>query len=157
MAGKLSILIFSLLFFACNPELEKKADSAVQPSTENHSGHHENEQDEQLTLNNGMKWKLDEVTRNNIEAIQEMVESMEAETNRTIKEYNADGKKIEDQLNKLIQDCKMEGKNHEMLHLWLIPFINEVKILSITNEIKDAEKTFFHIDQELHRFDLFFE
>ncbi len=126
--------------------------SVVQPANE-----HPLQHSEQILLNDGIKWKLDDASRKNIEALQEMVEAMEAKNNRTIKEYNEEGQRIQTQINILIQNCKMSGKGHEMLHLWLTPFINEVKELIAASELEKAENYFFRIDHELHRFDLFFE
>jgi len=156
MKSELFIKMILLVLFACQSGSHQK-DHDLSSEKENHSSPEENTLKDHLTLNNGQKWITDESTRKNVEEMQEIVEALEKEGIHTVDEYNEAGKKIQNSADKLIQGCRMSGKEHEMLHEWLLPLLSDIKTLTTSGEMANAQKAFLQIDQRLHRFNLFFE
>lgn len=90
-------------------------------------GGHAAHGDEQLELNNGEKWKVNEEMKPYVEAGRVLLNSYLAEG-------GTDGKKLatdlQEQNSKLIKSCTMDGKSHDELHKWLHPHLELVKELS---------------------------
>lgn len=111
------------------------------------------ENSETLVLNDGKKWKLDESTRKNISSIKESVQSANKESKTDYKKLVTD---LEAGANNLIQECRMSGKDHDMLHLWLEKFLSTLKQLK--NSQPGQEKALFNeLKQQVNNFDEYFE
>jgi hypothetical protein len=104
-----------------------------------------------LTLNEGKKWKLDEPTRENMKAIRETFQKAGASP-----DYTALAVDLQDKSNKLVSECKMSGKHHDMLHVWLTDYLSSLKEMNSTDKV--AQETAFHkLESQLKNFDLYFE
>jgi len=105
-----------------------------------------------LTLNAGEKWKLDEPTRENIKLIREAFEKAES----TKPDYTALAADLQVKSNKLVSECKMSDKDHDMLHLWLTDYLSSLKEMNSSDVV--AQETGFHkIESQLKIFDQYFE
>jgi hypothetical protein len=105
-----------------------------------------------LSLNAGKKWKLDEPTRENMKLIREAFEKA-GSTNPDFAALAAD---LQAKSNKLVSECKMSGKDHDMLHLWLADYLSSLKEMNSINAV--AQETGFHkIKEQLKIFDQYFE
>jgi hypothetical protein len=110
-------MILALLLFSCdNSEIADSADS--ESSTE--------ESSENIRLNNGQKWKVNEEIIEHIALSEDVYESFEGD------DYKSLSEELMEHTNNLIQSCKMTGLAHEELHKWLHPHLELIK------EIKDA-------------------
>lgn len=106
-----------------------------------------------LTLNEGKKWKIDEPTRININEINQTFTEF-ADKKRT--DYLNLATELQKESDKLVSECKMTGKDHEMLHVWLEKFLSALKELKASD--KATQETGFHkIDELLKGFDGYFE
>ena len=106
-----------------------------------------------LTLNAGKKWKLDEPTRENIRLIRQAFEK-EAELTRP--DYKTLAADLQVRSNKLVSECKMSGKDHDMLHLWLTDYLASLKEMN-SSDLEKQEAGFHKIEQQLIIFDQYFE
>ena len=105
-----------------------------------------------LTLNAGQKWKLDEPTRQNIQLIQAAFEKAKS----TRPDYTALATELQAKSNKLVSECKMSGKDHDMLHIWLTDYLSSLKEMSSGDPL--TQETGFHeIEGQLRLFDQYFE
>lgn len=143
-------LLFGLvifLFAGCN-----------QHRTDNKSHQHETGTSEEtgattLTLNAGKKWKLDEPTRENIEFIRQAFAKAADEINPDYTTLAAD---LQTKSNKLVSECKMSGKDHDMLHLWLTGYLSSLREMS-ADDLVAQEAGFHKMKSQLTIFDQYFE
>ena len=105
-----------------------------------------------LTLNAGKKWKLDEPTRENLKLIRDAIEK----AGSTKPDYTALAADLQAKSNKLISECKMSGKDHEMLHLWLTDYLSSLKEMN-SSDLQAQETGFHKIESQLRIFDQYFE
>jgi hypothetical protein len=105
-----------------------------------------------LTLNAGKKWKLDEPTRENIKLIRQAFEK----AGSTNPDYTALAAELQAKSNKLVRECKMSGKDHDMLHLWLTDYLSSLKEMNST-DLVTQERGFHKIETQLRIFDEYFE
>jgi hypothetical protein len=137
--------------FGCNQNKNGKtsdkhqADSTVQSGQGEHTG--------QLVLNDGKKWKLDEPTRIHINAIKQTVDSASRENSI---DYNRLANQLQSESDKLVSDCKMTGKDHEMLHIWLEEFLSSLSQMKRSNE-QARPQAFGKLNDVVKDFDNYFE
>jgi hypothetical protein len=105
-----------------------------------------------LTLNAGKKWKLDEPTRENIRLIRVTFEK----TGPTKPDYTKLVTDMQAASNKLVSECKMSGKDHDMLHIWLTDYLSALKEMN-SDELVTQEAGFHKIESQLRIFDQYFE
>lgn len=106
-----------------------------------------------LTLNAGEKWKLDEPTRENIRLIRQ---AFEKEAQLTEPDYKTLAADLQAKSNKLVGECKMSGKDHDMLHLWLTDYLSSLKEMN-SGDLAAQEAGFHKIEHQLRIFDQYFE
>jgi hypothetical protein len=145
MKTKNFIVIFFLLFLnACNHQKN---------TNEQHEKASEIKNSEALVLNNGKKWKLDDPTRINIISIKETMDAAAKERQR---DYKMLATNLEAELNHLISECKMSGKDHDMLHVWLEEFLSTLKQLKDSNQ-QEKDKIFEKLNGQMQNFYQYFE
>jgi hypothetical protein len=104
-----------------------------------------------LQLNNGAKWKADDLTRKNVAALTDVLNNKEyqIETNK-----DAFVKKFNGRLDTLVQECRMKGADHDALHLWLEKVIGDVKEVK---EGSDYTRAYTALHKNVESFYTFFE
>jgi hypothetical protein len=144
-------LAFGFLFLAsCDSHKNDKEKHQHEETTVKSADEHETVK---LTLNGGQKWKLDVPTRENIGLVKQVF--VQAATSGK-PDYNILAADLETKTNKLVGECKMSGKDHDMLHVWLTDY------LAALNELKSSDaalqETAFHkMESQLKSFDQYFE
>ncbi|HEX6334095.1 MAG TPA: hypothetical protein VFZ78_07700 [Flavisolibacter sp.] len=107
------------------------------------SGEHAHDGDA-VVKSAGTKWKLDDPTRQHIAAIEKILGADHSPA------LAADLRKETDQL---LKDCRMKGPDHDALHAWLEPFLQDLKRLesdqgdahtlhSLQNRVSDFHQQF---------------
>lgn len=94
--------------------------------TEQGTHHKGNDVSRQVQPNNGAKWKADETTRKNADAIK-----------RTVSDSSLAGadkapqlaRELRTHTDMLIKECSMSGAAHEALHTWLEQLLHDIKEL----------------------------
>ncbi|MBS1919253.1 MAG: hypothetical protein JST17_03265 [Bacteroidetes bacterium] len=79
-----------------------------------------------LTLNNGAKWKADSTSFMHVEDLKSIAEKALKTDPVNFKDIAS---QLQESINRLINDCKMKGPDHEALHWWLEPLLEKVKLL----------------------------
>lgn len=149
---KLRLLIVALVttgLFACNENKKEAGHIHAQDSV----AHSHSEKQSQLVLNDGKKWKMDESTRNNIDSIKQTVQSFASGQQ---KDYTKLATGLENDANRLVSQCRMSGKDHDMLHLWLEDFLSDLKQLK-TSSKGEQPTAFERIETMVKEFSNYFE
>ncbi|MEO7264462.1 MAG: hypothetical protein ABIW38_06090 [Ferruginibacter sp.] len=138
---------------ACNTAENKETKSQTEQSTETDT-HHEHETDSKLSLNNGAKWKADSSTNRNVKDLYNVI----ADANPVILEdYQKTGKSIQTGINKMISECRMRGADHDALHHWLEPLMEENKKMSGVTSADEGKGLFGKIRKQLEKYPEYFE
>jgi|JI71714B2RNA_FD_contig_51_100778_length_1377_multi_2_in_0_out_0_2 hypothetical protein len=110
------LLLSGVLIFSCGKP-QTKQETTQQASKEHVPSQHG------IELNEGNKWKVDEQMMVYLRAMEKAVEA-----------YTGDGADsfdtlaifLQEQTNGLTSNCTMEGKPHDELHKWLLPYMELV-------------------------------
>src|SRR5688572_9803855 len=87
-----------------------------------------------LSLNEDQKWRADEFTTTGIEGMQGTMERFIASKNTgSVQAYQELGKTLNGELNTIFRQCTMTGPAHDELHKFLVPVVEDVKILQGEN------------------------
>ena len=143
------VFTVTLFFFACN------SDSGKKETTE--SVAHEHQDTSALTLNNGAKWKADSITNHNVANLKTMTDNFRVKPSPIVAEYRLFGNDLSNGLNTMIQQCKMTGPDHEALHHWLEPILNETKQLKNVSDTTKGRSIFNTLDENIDSYHTYFE
>jgi hypothetical protein len=148
----LMLALFASTLLACN-NVENKNEEAAKPveATQPH------EEARTLTLSNGAKWQSDESTTRNVKELQAIVNRLNENKNQTLENYTAVANELQPGLDKMIKECRMQGADHDALHLWLEPLLANVNSLKKATVKENASKTFIEIEQHVNSYNQFFE
>jgi hypothetical protein len=81
-----------------------------------------------------------------------------AETKHTqLNDFTQLGLNLEKNIDLLTSSCTMEGKAHDELHKWLLPYIELVDGLNKSKSIDEASQTFQKIKSSYKTFNIYFE
>ena len=93
----------------------------------------EQRNNEQLTLNAGQKWEVNDEMKPYVIKSEELVQNYSGESAQLaaeLKDLNA----------ALIKSCTMEGESHVQLHHWLYPHLEMVQALEDVTNPGDADR-----------------
>lgn len=146
--------IFSLLFiFSCN-----QGNDSSTHATNDSVSHAEHASDQaSLTLNNGNKWKADTITNRNVLELKTMADNFRIKPIRTVQDYQLVGKDLKAGIDTMINQCKMQGDEHEALHHWLEPVLKNVNDLKNAPDTAVGRQLFSTIDGQLDNYKNYFE
>ena len=147
--------LISVQFFSCagsgtaEPVAEK--DSVIVETIEV-----TNEDD--IQLNNGAKWKVDEKMMSFIMKIEEDATgfSKDAKT-KSVEVYNQLASSISTNLDSLTSNCTMSGQAHDELHKWLLPFLDLSEEFSASSAVEKSDSLYNQILNSLGEFHEYFE
>ena len=149
----LAALIVTSFLLACN--LQNNTENSSAPDTATAETQHAHaEKATALVLNNGAKWKSDSTTLLNVQALQNIVSNAKKES---VENYSKTATQLQDRLNKMINECKMTGADHDALHQWLEPIIEKTKDLKNANSGENALTILNEVDDQLKIFHQYFE
>lgn len=110
-----------------------------------------------LSLNKDQKWRADEFTTAGIEGMQEIMEHFNASKNTgSVQAYQELGKILNGELNTIFRQCTMTGAAHDELHKFLIPVVEDVKILQGEN-LEASTAALMRLEERLFMYQTFFE
>jgi hypothetical protein len=112
---------------------------------------------EKLALNNGSKWNVDASTNNNIVNLQEILKKFDNGQNRSLAAYTNVQLELQQGIDKMIAGCKMKGPDHQALHKWLKPLIEQAAKLKKATDVTNAELTFKAIKTQIRLYSQYFE
>lgn len=149
---KIIITIISLFLFSCNNTSNEK--TKVEAETSTHDEHHHDNESEAIELNNGEKWNVDTNMIIHIRTMENDINSFEKNEH---KNYKSLAEKLQVNIELLTSNCTMEGKAHDELHKWLLPYIDIVNELSEAKDESEAKKQFENIQTSFTTFNQYFK
>lgn len=145
------MLLLPVLFFAsCAPGNNEKTDTATTVEEQHHHSH----ETAAIELNNGQKWKVDE---NMMVYIAQMEDDITGFSGNTVDEYRLLASALDTNIEQLTSNCTMEGRAHDELHKWLLPFIELTEQFSASTTSSEAEEYYGQIKASMINFHLYFE
>ena len=144
-------LLAAVVLWSCNTAPSPANETAV------HSDAHEHAHAAVLTLNNGQKWKADAPTNENVVDMRTIAQNFSVEPHTSLDDYGILAGNLQKGLDKMIQECKMQGPDHDALHLWLEPLLKDVNELKKADDTTSAEKVFHAINEKLVLYTQYFE
>jgi len=109
---------------------------------------------EELVLNNGTKWQIDQATGNNVAHLQQICKKI---TGNTLADYHQVGTMLQSGIDQMIKECRMKGPDHLALHKWLEPLMEQVAQLSQATNAASAKKHFNEVKKRLIMFNQYFK
>lgn len=109
---------------------------------------------EDIELNNGQKWIVD---KNMMVHIRNMENDVLSFSKSESKNYEVLSQKLQSNLDLLTSNCTMQGKAHDELHKWLLPFIDLVEVFKNTDSEAEAINQFEKIQESFKTFNQYFQ
>lgn len=110
-----------------------------------------------LELNDGVKWNADESTNTNVSALIGILDSFTLQPERSLEAHHQAAGSLQIALNKLVKDCEMKGPDHDALHLWLEPVMDEVSALKKSTSAEQAAGHFSTLREQASLYREYFE
>ncbi len=111
----------------------------------------------ELRLNNGNKWHADSTTNTHVKAMQDLVKTFAGKKEKKLDDYHQVSNQLLDAVNKLLAACKMTGPDHEALHQWLEPLLDEIKEQKNASGMPEAASAFLKIEKNLDKYNEYFQ
>jgi hypothetical protein len=110
-----------------------------------------------LGLNGTARWQADEPTNRHIAQLQGLLKEFSLQSeNNSAAAYNDLGLSMKAQLQQLFKDCRMKGPAHDMLHVYLVPLVEDVNVLAEKDEYKSGQ-ALARVSTRLKEYNQYFE
>jgi len=109
---------------------------------------------EELVLNNGTKWKIDQATGNNVGRLQQIAKKFNG---HKLVDYHQAGTTLQAGIDLMIKECRMQGPDHLALHKWLEPLMEQVDQLKQATNAASAKNHFSEVKKRLTLFNQYFK
>lgn len=154
----LIVVLIGITYSCNNPVKEGNSDvTNTQLSVSSKESEHQHSESNSIELNNGAKWKV-------VSEMMAHIRNMESDINRfsetkhtELKDFTRLGASLQKNIDLLTSNCTMEGKAHDELHKWLLPYIDMVDKLNKSKNNDEALRTFEEIKASYKSFNIYFE
>jgi len=153
------IVVLISITYGCNDPVKKEKSeiSNDKSLTSSKESEHQHSESDSIELNNGAKWKVIPEMMAHIRNMESDVNRF-SETNHTeFKDFTQLGASLQKNIDLLTSNCTMEGKAHDELHKWLLPYIDMVEKLNKSKNKDEALHTFEEIKASYKSFNIYFE
>ena len=159
MKNTILIIALSLIFVSCNNSANKVETEVATTQTINatETDGHEHSASDSIELDNGAKWKV-------VPEMMQYIKNMESDVNAfhetqysDMKDFTILGKGLQKNLDLLTSKCTMEGKAHDELHKWLLPYIDMVDDFNKSKNTEEATHRFEEIHMSFKKFNIYFK
>jgi hypothetical protein len=140
---------------ACNNHRNSENKEAIDSTETNR--HQPEIISEKLALNNSAKWKADSTTNNSVKNLLAIIEVFSSGADKSLTGYKKAADDLQQGLDKMISECKMQGPDHDALHKWLEPLIGQVATLKQASTEVGADKLFEAIHAHVNLYTQYFE
>lgn len=138
-------MIIILLFAAALAAAPEKAICQNEPASE------------KLELNNGVRWKADPATQNNVARLKNIVKNAGSKKTWSLKDHQAIAKALQAGVARMMKECRLKGPDHVALHHWLEPLMAKINQLSTSTRAGMTEKSLHAVKAQLDLFDQYFQ
>ena len=115
------------------------------------------EESNSIELNNGAKWKVVDEMMVYIKNMESEVKRFSETNHEDIKDFSLLAVNLQKNITLLTSNCTMQGKAHDELHKWLLPYIDLVDELNKSKNTKEAQDIFNEIESSFKVVDTYFE
>lgn len=161
MKKNIAILIVVLIgiTYGCNSSVKEENNeiSNTKPLPSSKESEHHHSESDSIELNNGAKWKV-------VSEMMAHIRNMESDINRfsetkhtELKDFTQLGTNLQKNIDLLTSNCTMDGKAHDELHKWLLPYIEMVDKLNKSKNNDEALHTFEEIKASNKLFNIYFK
>ena len=110
---------------------------------------------ENITLQDGKKWQSDEATLKHIQNLQNIGENVTSL--EQIDDYHQLSTRFSKEIDALLDDCTMEGPDHNALHKYLMPLMKKNKMLGKVKSTNRGEHILENMKTQLSEYQEFFK
>jgi TolA-binding protein len=161
MKKNIAILIVVLIgiTYGCNSSVKEENNeiSNTKPLPSSKESEHHHSESDSIELNNGAKWKVVPEMMVHIRNMESDIKRFSENKHTELKDFTQLGTNLQKNIDLLTSNCTMEGKAHDELHKWLLPYIELVDSLNKSKNIDDASQTFEKIKSSYKTFNIYFE
>ena len=145
--------------YACqNDEKEVKTDTpATQIAYPTAESEHQHSESDAIEFNNGAKWAVVPDMMKFIRTMESDIQQFSGTQTTDLKEFQKLGAGLQKNIDLLTSNCTMEGKAHDELHKWLVPYIDMVSKLNESKNSNEAFTTFEELKTSFQTFNQYFE
>jgi len=141
------LLLSAVFIFSCgNPQT--KQETTPQVTKEQVPSEHN------IELNEGNKWKVDVQMMVYLRAMEKAVE---AYTGDSADSFDTLAIFLQEQTNELTSNCTMEGKPHDELHKWLLPYMELVASMQGAKEETQRREILLQLNASFTELNIYFE
>ncbi len=144
-----SIITAVITFQACGSHDHETHDESAAAEHQDH-GHDQ----AGLELNNGKKWIADESTNKNVAALKQII--MES-TPASLEDFHNVAEQLKASIQNLVNECRMEGPDHDALHKWLEPLMAKTKNLQNADSEEAAAEIYSDIEKHINIYSDYFQ
>ena len=141
-------LVSAVLFMACH-----NTDESV---SHNRSTTFQEEATAPVRLNKDHRWTADAATNKNVAWLQQKAAKRNGQPHDKAEDYQQTAAALQTGLNQLIKDCTMKGKDHDALHLWLEPLLQDNRALQTVTDVNAGDRLFHSVRTRLADYNLYF-
>ena len=149
------LLLAAGILWSCNSK-QNSENKGIVNLNDTAPAHHESNT-EKLQLNNEAKWKADSVTNNNVKELKAILGEFDKGGDKTLPGYHKAGKELQKGIAKMINECRMKGADHDELHKWLQPLLQDANELSKSSATTGAAEILENINSQLNLYYQYFE
>ena len=161
MKKNIAILIVVLIgiTYGCNSSVKEENNeiSNTKPLPSSKESEHHQSESESIELNNGSKWKVVSEMMAHIRNMESDINGFSETKHTELKDFTQLGASLQKNIDLLTSNCTMEGKAHDELHKWLLPYIDMVDKLNKSKNNDEALHTFEEIKASYKTLNLYFE
>jgi hypothetical protein len=115
---------------------------------------HQHEETTEISLNNGEKWEVEP-------KMMLIIKSMEMEIEQfkrgKLNQYLALADTLSSKISELTSSCTMQGKAHDELHKWLVPFMESVDEFTAIKTEKEGDEFIKLFQEDFLLFNTYFK
>ncbi|PRY49860.1 hypothetical protein B0I27_11034 [Arcticibacter pallidicorallinus] len=130
----LLLAVNAILLFSCQQGNTKTEEATHEHTSAQHKEPHTGEDATETK-----KWMTDENTRTYVAEMDTRLKEFKLKNDGELASFKALGGGLSDDLNKLIAGCKMKGPDHDALHGWLTPLLEEVSAVKKSETIAQGQ------------------
>ena len=155
----IATMILMSIIYGCNNSVKEQNSETLQTQQLEATDEitHQHDENDSIELNNGAKWKVVSEMMAHIRNMESDI-NLFSETKQTeLKDFTQLGTNLQKNIDLLTSNCTMEGKAHDELHKWLLPYIDMVDKLNKSKNNDEALRIFEEIKASYKTFNLYFE
>ena len=155
----IATMILMSIIYGCNNSVKEQNSETLQTKQIEATDEitHQHKETDSIEFNNGAKWKVVPEMMAHIRNMESDINGFSETKHTELKDFTQLGSSLQKNIDLLTSNCTMEGKAHDELHKWLLPYIDMVDKLNKSKNNDEALHTFEEIKASYKLFNIYFE